>query len=328
MREAFQNFTHGFPKDTARNDGTFAGHPIKSVIETELVDAVTAAMGKRAVRYEIIGSAGKGDWTQTPWLVLLDPAVTTSVARSYYIAYLLSRGCDRLYLLIGQGCTTLKDAIGLPGARDELVRRARVMRGRVNSSATHLSHIKMDLNVSTRVWRGKLYEAGLVMGKEYDAQSLPSDEEMLADLNEALDLYDVLRREGGWDAEDDIVEDAEEDGAAKGLTQAKRYRQHRTIERERGHSDKVKRLQGTRCRGCDLEMAEVYGDTAEGMCDAHHLVPLETLDEGQTVTFDPLNDFAVLCPSCHRAIHRMTDPSDIAALRSALQSGALSVLMK
>lgn len=234
-----------------------------------------------------------------------------------------------MYLALAQGCTTLKESVGIPKAKEELARRATVMRGRASSLARRLTPITMDLNVGPRVWRGKLYEQGCVLGKEYDTTQLPSDAAMLADLQDALRLYAHLRREGGWAAEDNILEEAEDDQIPdKGLKQSKTYRQHRTIERDPGHSKLVKKKQGTRCRSCDLEMSEVYGDSALGICDAHHLLPLHALDDGETVTFDPVKDFAVLCPSCHRAIHRLPDPSNLDALRNAVRSGALAPILR
>jgi 5-methylcytosine-specific restriction protein A len=329
MREEFERLVRAYPRRPVRRDGTFAGNPLISLIHDDLPEAVTKALGTSGSRYTIRGSIGKGDWTHTPWLVLLDPAVTTTVERNYYVVYLLSLGCERLYLAIAQGCTTLKNSVGIPKAKDELARRAVVMRGRSEPFAHRLSPTTMNLNVGATVWRGKLYEQGCVLAKEYDARRLPPEAEMVADLSEALDLYARLKREGGWAAEDSMLEEAEEDQIAnQGLQQSKTYRQHRTVERDPGHAKLVKKKQGTRCRACDLEMSEVFGNFAEGICDAHHLVPLATLEQGTTVTFDPIKDFAVLCPSCHRAIHRTDDPSDLSALRRALRSGVLTPVLK
>ncbi|KAK0339038.1 hypothetical protein LTR94_036161, partial [Friedmanniomyces endolithicus] len=72
----------------------------------------------------------------------------------------------------------------------------------------------MDLNVDNTVWRGKLYEAGCVLGKVYDTRRLPSIQDMVADLREALHLYEHLKRNGGWAAEDSIVEEAADDQIA------------------------------------------------------------------------------------------------------------------
>lgn len=329
VRDVFEQFVREFPRQPVTRDGSFGGHPLHDLVERKLVESVGDALGSRAIQYHIRGSIGQGDWTQTPWLVLLDPAVTTEVGRNYYVVYLLSHGAERLYLAIAQGCTVLKDSVGIPKATEALRRRAFVMRARAQPHASRLSALDMDLNVSSRVWRGKLYEAGCVLAKVYDCANLPTEEVMVADLREALDLYSMLRKEGGWAADDDIIEEANEDNISDtGLTQVKRYRQHRTIERDSGHSKAVKKQQGTRCCACSLEMSEVYGEAAAGIADAHHLVPLSALDDGAVVTFDPIKDFAVLCPSCHRAIHRMKDPSDIEALKKALKSGVLSPVLK
>ncbi|MEO1920574.1 MAG: DUF3578 domain-containing protein [Sphingomonadaceae bacterium] len=329
VRKVFQQFVSEFPREPVTRDGSFGGHPLHDIVERKLVEAVSDALGSRAKQYDIRGSIGQGDWTQTPWVVLLDPAVTTEVGRNYYVVYLLSHGADRLYLAIAQGCTSLKDTVGIPKAKEALRRRASVMRARVQPHASRLSPLNMDLNVAPRVWRGKLYEAGCVLAKQYDCSNLPPEEVMVFDLAEALDLYGILRKEGGWTADDDIVEEATEDEIPDtGLEQVKRYRQHRTIERDSGHSKEVKKRQGTRCSACALEMSEVYGVAAEGIADAHHLTPLGSLDDGAVVTFDPIKDFAVLCPSCHRAIHRMEDPSDIEALKVALNSGVLSPVLR
>jgi len=99
MRETFEAFVQGYPRQPVRNDGTFGGTPLKRLVETELVGAVKTALGERSKRYIVRGSIGKGDWTHTPWVVLLDPGVTTSVERNYYVVYLLSlQPCPRGHL--------------------------------------------------------------------------------------------------------------------------------------------------------------------------------------------------------------------------------------
>jgi len=321
MRAEFEQLATNYPPRPVWRDAGFKGSPLNGLVRDELPAALRSAVPSLHERYIIKGSIGNGDWTHTPWVVILDPAITTRVEEGYYLGYLLSLGGERLYLTLNQGCTLLKDSVGLGGARAALIQRADTMRNKVGSAASRLSDTKIDLNVDRSVWRGRLYENGSVVAKAYNAKALPSEADMVADLEEALHLYRQLAREGGWDAEDAIVQDAHDDGiAGGGLTQAKRYRQHRTIERQASHAKKVKKAQGYRCRACEREMVEVYGTLATEMIDAHHLTPLSTLADGQTVTFDPLVDFAVLCPSCHRAIHRLPDPSDLAALRGLIQA--------
>ena len=149
---------------------------------------------------------------------------------------------------------------------------------------------------------------------------------MQADLAEAMTLYNAVKLAGGWEAEDVFVKDLRADGAGDSLQQAKRYRQHRAIERQPSHSRKVKQALGTRCMGCTFELTELYGEAAVGVIDAHHLVPLSALDDGEVVSFDPRKDFAVLCPNCHRVIQRLADPSDLSALQAAVRSRFRSVM--
>jgi 5-methylcytosine-specific restriction enzyme A len=198
------------------------------------------------------------------------------------------------------------------------------MWSRIKDHTERLSRNTIDLKVKQSVWRGKLYEVGHVAGVEYETDNLPAEDELVADLREALELYSLLSQAGGWIADDDILREGQADGAADSLEQAKRYRQHRAIERQPKHSKLVKKKLGTRCMGCLFELRELYGPVAAGFIEAHHLIPLSNLDDDTVIRFDPERHFAVLCPNCHRIIHRMDDCSDIDALRTLVRSGPLA----
>src|SRR5262249_5641497 len=69
-----------------------------------------------------------------------------------------------------------------------------------------------------------------------------------------------------------------------------------------------------------LSFPERYGAIGEGFIEAHHLKPISTLEEGVTVHYDIVADFAVLCCNRHRMIHRTADPSNLAQFRDMVQS--------
>jgi 5-methylcytosine-specific restriction protein A len=312
VRDELIEWVTTYPAKPGYRDGTFAGSPQAQLLKYRLPAAIRDAIPDLG-GVIVEGSAGKGDWTHTPWVALLDQAVTTTVEEGYYIVYLLSLGCERLFLTIGQGCTELKERSGIPKSKEELERRAGQMRSRVRGRARRLR--PLNIRLGTGSWRGQLYEPGVVVGVEYQTSSLPSEADLRQDLEEALSLYRHLSMLGGWSPDDEIMTEAREERGSQTLEQAKRYRQHRRIERQPSHSKKVKKALGTRCMGCRVELSERYGPDAAGVIDAHHLTPLETLSDGEVVQFDPAADFAVLCPNCHRVIHRMGDPSDLNALR-------------
>jgi 5-methylcytosine-specific restriction enzyme A len=311
MREELLSWMATYPTEPSWRDGTFAGAPSAAIVSKSVPEAVKGAINS-ASNYVILGSAGKGDWTHTPWVAVLDPAETSTVEEGIYVVYLLSKGCERLYLTLNQGCTTLKDQAGIPSARAELLRRAAIMRSRLNSK--RLKESQIDLN--TNVWRADLYEHGTVLCATYTQTGMPSDDDLKLDLEEALRLYRAVLNEGGWEADDQIVSEAASELGTVELLQAKMYRRHRQIERNPSHSKMVKRLQGTICKGCGKDPRETYGEIADALVDAHHLRPLSSLADGEVVSFDPMKDFAVLCPNCHRVIHRLDDAGDLAALRA------------
>ncbi|HEY5721504.1 MAG TPA: DUF3578 domain-containing protein [Allosphingosinicella sp.] len=317
MREQLLEWVTTFPTRPGYRDGTFEDSPQAHLLSHRLPDAIRAAIPIHLGGLIVEGSAGKGEWTHTPWVALLDQAVTTNVGEGYYVVYLLSWGCERLYLTIAQGCTELKKQAGIPKAKEELERRAQLMRSRVLGHAQRLHPLKVALGA--RSWRGKLYEPGVVVGAQYSTSDFPTENELLLDLEEALALYRRLSMSGGWSADDEIMNEAREERGSGTLEQAKRYRQHRAVERQSGHSKEVKKRQGTKCKGCDRNLADVYGEVAQGLIDAHHLTPLASLADGEQVKFDPVKDFAVLCPNCHRVIHRMDDPSDLQGLRDVVR---------
>jgi predicted HNH restriction endonuclease len=55
------------------------------------------------------------------------------------------------------------------------------------------------------------------------------------------------------------------------------------------------------CEACGVEPLKVYGVE---VIEAHHKVPLSSYDEAKETVVE---DLIMLCPSCHRAVHRIVD---------------------
>lgn len=56
-----------------------------------------------------------------------------------------------------------------------------------------------------------------------------------------------------------------------------------------------------RCEICGFSFIEKYGDIGDGCIEAHHKIPLSTLEES-TITQE--NDLILVCSNCHRMLHR------------------------
>jgi hypothetical protein len=77
----------------------------------------------------------------------------------------------------------------------------------------------------------------------------------------------------------------------------------------------LKRYGRLSCHACGLQPARKYGVE---VIEAHHRKPLSECQASRVP--DP-DDFDLLCPSCHRAIHRMS-PCDLSTLRREIRRNA------
>jgi predicted HNH restriction endonuclease len=58
---------------------------------------------------------------------------------------------------------------------------------------------------------------------------------------------------------------------------------------------------GCRCTACGRTLAEIYGETAQGLIHVHHLRQLSEANSEYQV--DPIQDLRPVCPTCHAVIH-------------------------
>jgi 5-methylcytosine-specific restriction protein A len=74
------------------------------------------------------------------------------------------------------------------------------------------------------------------------------------------------------------------------------------------------------CEACGLTERDVrsnYGNTVGDVFECHHLVPLAAVLGARNTKPE---DLAVLCPTCHRAIHRIVPMPTVAALHRRLSA--------
>ncbi len=98
----------------------------------------------------------------------------------------------------------------------------------------------------------------------------------------------------------------------------RKLRQHWYLERDSSLPRKAKEAFEARhgelfCEGCGLRPVPTYGHP---LVDAHHRLPLSQYAASGKMTTAP-SDFAILCPSCHRAVHKHED-CDLDAVKKSL----------
>jgi 5-methylcytosine-specific restriction protein A len=73
---------------------------------------------------------------------------------------------------------------------------------------------------------------------------------------------------------------------------------------------------GCKCSVCDINMADVYGELAQGHIHVHHLRQLSKINKEYQV--DPLQDLRPVCPNCHAIIHLSNPPKSIEEVKALI----------
>jgi len=109
---------------------------------------------------------------------------------------------------------------------------------------------------------------------------------------------------------------------ALGFEGERKWRRHLALERNRTVIEAKKRSVRAEtgrlaCEVCRFDFAATFGEELEGFAEVHHLLPLHRAG-GRVTT--RLQDLAILCANCHRAIHRIgPDMPGIAEVRRRLR---------
>ena len=264
---------------------------------------------------KVKASVGQGVWASVPWLAFFDPLITASATKGFYVVYLVNPDAQTITLSMNQGTTAIYNDFGPVRGRDVLKRRARDMADRVHEFVKYFSEDPIDLGSEAGLPAG--YEAGHAFGKTYKAGKL-TDDMLAADLKQMLLAYEALVNRGGTTPSEMMQEEAN----GKDIEETRSYILSRRIERSPKVRKDVLKAKPPICECCGLDPKRDYGFNGpvyETPLDVHHSAPLYELGEGETRRYRVPDDFMVLCPTCHRMIHKMDAPSDLSKLKQKLR---------
>ena len=80
---------------------------------------------------------------------------------------------------------------------------------------------------------------------------------------------------------------------------------------------RIKDVLGYVCMGCGLDPEAKYGKSMKNILEAHHKIPWSEINNNEQRIVSP-NDFFILCPNCHKMIHRLDSPDDLSGLKNIL----------
>lgn len=138
-------------------------------------------------RYKIQGSVGQGGWANIPWMAIMDKTITETTQRGEYVCYLFSETMESVYLTLQLGVTEPLSEKGRKGGYEYLQTRVREMRQMLS-----LEPMKQDEDITlTKSGLGNDYQVSTVAYIRYDRQTMPNNEELIADLAHAMETYQL-----------------------------------------------------------------------------------------------------------------------------------------
>ncbi|MUG87280.1 DUF3578 domain-containing protein [Paenibacillus timonensis] len=168
---------------------------------------------------KIQGSVGMGNWATVPWLALMDTRITKSTQYGEYIVYLFAEDMSSVYLTFNQGVTKPIQERGRKEGYKFLQQKVAEIR-----ESLDFQGFSKDENIHlTEAGLGRDYQVSTVAYKRYDASHIPSDDQLVADLEQLMTTYqEYVDRKLQTDHVDDpeypleTVEESMDDEAVRG----------------------------------------------------------------------------------------------------------------
>ncbi|MDF7675193.1 DUF3578 domain-containing protein [Neisseriaceae bacterium ESL0693] len=268
--------------------------------------------------FELIvkASVGQGNWAMVPWLAFFDPIETESATHGIYVVYLVNALEKTVTLSLNQGTIAVYEEYGTVRGTKVLKRRAADIANRIHNDYTkYFSTEPINLGFKTALTKG--YEAGHALGKTYFVNHL-SEEELVKDLFTILKAYSSILENGGLTPVDLVYTELEHNS----ILETRRYMFSRRIERSPKVRHQVLTHRPAICQACGLDPKRDYGYVGaldSVPLDVHHMTPFKLLREGESRRYSIQDDFLILCPTCHRMIHKQNDVADLVLLKAGLK---------
>jgi len=314
--------------------GEFAGSEVGKIIKREIPVSLIAGANINQDKFSIEGSIGKGQFAEIPWVSIFNKNITESATKGIYIVYLYTADMKGIYLSLNQGFTYFREKFAGRKAREELQNISKIIRSLVNIPE-NMENYNIDLKANNAL--GKGYMAGHIAGKYYDLENMPSNDRLILDLLELIDVYDevnlqignrtveqfydyLVAEKEGLIVSENVVESTtqifEEENQNDEFTKndIPKEKQEPVIDkggdrrylRDPKEALKALKLAQFRCEVNDKHETFIAKVSGKPYMESHHLIPISKSNLFGYST-DVSANICSLCPSCHRAIHSAED---------------------
>ncbi|WP_303867336.1 MrcB family domain-containing protein [Acetobacterium wieringae] len=227
LRELLLKWIVGYPNYYPR-DFRFS---FKDIINEEIPKVIENFEAIQSGHYQVRGFAGDTQWAEIPWVKVVDKNDQRLDHEDLYLAYLLAKDSDKLYLAIVYG----KEGLGIRSLSEQAAKyREKIVTGNYQTS-----HQEVLLASATLV-------SGIVCYREYSETDMPEDGILATEFEAFRKMYEQCLTKNR-DANETLVSDETIDEIS--------------IEREWGKTDKTVSASRTIEAAADLKPVEEAPET-------------------------------------------------------------------
>lgn len=309
----------------------FAGSKIGEIITKNIPVMITQKANLNSEKYLVVGSCGKGQYAEIPWVSIFNRRITESATKGIYIVYLYTADMKGVYLSLNQGYTYFKEKFPGRTAKQEIEKMANNLRGLVSIPKSMGAYV-IDLKASKPL--GKGYMAGHIAGKYYDFCDMPDENQLISDLLDLLEVYEeinlqirnrtteqfydylVAKDQGMIEANSEIdsATQISVDESSGRLEDSPKEKQEPVIDqggnkkylRDPKEAAKALKAAKFKCEVDEDHKTFIAKSTGNSFQESHHLIPISQSDLFGYSLDVPAN-ICSLCPLCHRGIHSGAD---------------------
>jgi hypothetical protein len=174
-----------------RREGAFSHDAVLNEAMNDLkswIESSNAVSSRSELVVKI--SVGKGNWTKTPWIAILDPQVTETTQKGIYVVFLIAEDLSVTYLTLNQGMTELSRTLGDAAAAKEMRRISELVRPQIDGITDEGFTLDEGINLNSQASAARKYEAGTIAHLSLPSNDLPDDGEIEHYLKILLGAYE------------------------------------------------------------------------------------------------------------------------------------------
>lgn len=139
-------------------------------------------------RYKVTGFAGVEEWTEIPWVAILDRSITRVPNTGVFVQYLLNKDTQKLYLTLFHGFKEIEEEALKTGQEDVKPVVAAALRPLVAEIQRRVDPRGFDTGSKDVDLYDDRFRESVIFYREYD-RMVPGDTQLEQDLQEMLEVY-------------------------------------------------------------------------------------------------------------------------------------------